>query len=243
MRLLAAVGVIDEVAENTYQPNAITHFINQPGFIGAEKHQYVSFPFLDTPPLPYPQRKASKSTSQDLIWYYHSPSFDLHTSVGVRLVEYMRTGAGIEQFNDEPGKQAPWEYSHDGKSLWKIFEEDPDYKQDFDLYMAARRQGDLVPEWFQLYPVWQELMPSTGNLSGLKTSKDDVLLVDVAGGRGHDVGKFRAHFPQLPGRCVLQDLPETIAQVRSSPPQGVELMEYDFFTPPPVKSRFSSPSS
>ena len=39
MRLLAAVGVIDEVAENTYMPNKVTHFNNQPGFIGAEKHQ------------------------------------------------------------------------------------------------------------------------------------------------------------------------------------------------------------
>lgn len=39
LRLLAAVGVIDEVAENTYRPNAVTHFMNQPGFIGGEKHQ------------------------------------------------------------------------------------------------------------------------------------------------------------------------------------------------------------
>ena len=158
------------------------------------------------------------------------------------MVEYMRTGAGVEQFNDEPGKQAPWEYSHDGKSFWKILEEDPEYKQDFDLYMAARRQGDLVPEWFQLYPVGQELASTTSNPRSLKTGKDDVLLVDVAGGRGHDVGKFRAHFPHLPGRCILQDLPETIAQVRkTTPPQGVELMEYDFFTPQPVKGKVPFP--
>jgi hypothetical protein len=39
MRLLAAVEIVDEVAENTYKPNAVTHFINQPGFIGAQKHQ------------------------------------------------------------------------------------------------------------------------------------------------------------------------------------------------------------
>lgn len=186
--------------------------------------------------------------TKDLIRYPYPPSFDLHTSVGVRMVEYMRTGAGIEQFNDEPGKQAPWEYSHNGKSFWKILEEDPEYKRDFDLYMAARRQGDLVPEWFQLYPVGTELTPpttapsggssSSSNTGSLKTGKGDVLLVDVAGGRGHDVGKFRAQFPQLPGRCILQDLPETIAQVRqTTPPPGVELMEYDFFTPQPIKGK------
>jgi len=39
MRLLANVGVIDGVAENTYRPNEVTHHINQPGFTGAEKHQ------------------------------------------------------------------------------------------------------------------------------------------------------------------------------------------------------------
>jgi len=165
----------------------------------------------------------------------------------------MRTGAGIEQFNDEPGKQAPWEYSHNGKSFWKILEEDPEYKRDFDLYMAARREGDLVPEWFQLYPVETELAPLTtttttttsGSKPGcLKTGKDDVLFVDVAGGRGHDVEKFRAQFPHLPGRCVLQELPETIAQVRqTTPPQGVELMEYDFFTPQPIKGTLLPSSS
>ncbi|MCJ1336119.1 hypothetical protein MMC09_001395 [Bachmanniomyces sp. S44760] len=197
MRLLCAVGVADEVAENTYRANGVTNFMNQPGMIGAEKHH-----------------------------------FDLHTNVGAKLLEYMRSGAGVEQFNDEPGKQAPWEYTHDGKSFWKVLEEDPEYKRDFDLYMAARRQGGLVPEWFEIYPVAKELELSK---STLKTGKDDVLFVDVAGGRGHDVAKFRKTFPDLPGRCILQDLPETIAQVKKSPPEGVELMDYDFFTPQPIK--------
>jgi len=147
----------------------------------------------------------------------------------------MRTGAGIEQFNDEPSKQAPWEYSHNGKSFWKVLEEDPEYKKDFDLYMAARRQGGLVPDWFELYPVAIELGRTTPGGLGLRTGKDDVLFVDVAGGRGHDVAKFRTSFPHLQGRCILQDLPETIAEVKKAPPEGVELMEYDFFTPQPVR--------
>lgn len=147
----------------------------------------------------------------------------------------MRTGGGIQQFNDKPGQQAPWEYTHDGKSFWQTLEEDPEYKRDFDLYMGARRQGDLVPEWFQLYPVDQELVAS-----GLKAGAEDVLLVDVAGGLGHDVGKFRARFSHLPGRCVLQDQAGTIEQVKKDPPKGVELMAYDFFTPQPVKGKSST---
>lgn len=174
-----------------------------------------------------------------------SCSFDVHTSVGVRLVKSMRTGAGVQQFNDAPSKQAPWEYAHNGKSFWKVLGENPEHKKDFDLYMAARREGGLVPDWFELYPVGRELGHTTAEVGpGLKVGKDDVLFVDVAGGRGHDVTKFRKSFPHLPGRCILQDLPGTIAEVKQAPPERVELMEYDFFTPQPLKGEafLSSPS-
>lgn len=101
--------------------------------------------------------------------------------------------------------------------------------------MSARRQGGLVPEWFEVYPVEAELAKTE---STLKTGKEDALFVDVAGGRGHDAGKFKAACPSLPGRCILQDLPGTLASVKKAePPEGVELMEYDFFTPQPVKGK------
>lgn len=57
------------------------------------------------------------------------------------------------------------------------------------------------------------------------------LLVDVGGGRGQMCRAFRNRFPKLPGRVVVQDLPNTV----SSSGEGIEAMPHDFFTPQPVK--------
>jgi hypothetical protein len=35
-------------------------------------------------------------------------------------------------------------------------------------------------------------------------------MVDVAGGRGHDLKKFRAKFPHAPGRLIVEDLPQVL---------------------------------
>lgn len=59
------------------------------------------------------------------------------------------------------------------------------------------------------------------------------LLVDVGGGIGHDVEEFRKKHPGLPGRLIVQDLPETIQQA-SKASHRIELMAHDFFTPQPI---------
>jgi len=41
MRVLAPIGLCDEVGPQTYAANANTRFRDLPGSIGAEKHQYV----------------------------------------------------------------------------------------------------------------------------------------------------------------------------------------------------------
>ncbi|KAL9084756.1 MAG: hypothetical protein Q9165_007931 [Trypethelium subeluteriae] len=164
--------------------------------------------------------------------HHLSVSFTLYTEVGEKLVEYMRSGAGIHQFPDAPEMTPPYPYTHNGKTLWQIHAEDSEQKEDFDLYMSSRRQGALAPEWWETYPAATELLKST---VGLKRDTDAVLLVDVAGGRGHDLEKFRQHYPDLPGRCILQDLPETIEDLKGNPPRGCEMQGYDFFTAQPIK--------
>lgn len=69
---------------------------------------------------------------------------------------------------------------------------------------------------------------------GLAVKADDVLLVDVGGGLGHDLEELKAKHPQLPGRLVLQDRPEVVRQVQHVS-KGIELMEHDFFTEQPIK--------
>ena len=63
---------------------------------------------------------------------------------------------------------------------------------------------------------------------------DEVLLVDVGGGLGHDCEAVRAKHPALKGRLVLQDRPEVVARVPKEKGELFEAMELDFFTPQPV---------
>jgi hypothetical protein len=60
------------------------------------------------------------------------------------------------------------------------------------------------------------------------------LLVDIGGNRGTDILECRQTYPDLLGRFVLQDLPETITAVEYATMGGIELQAYDIFTPQPV---------
>ncbi|KAI0852445.1 putative O-methyltransferase [Daldinia vernicosa] len=65
------------------------------------------------------------------------------------------------------------------------------------------------------------------------TGGNDVLLVDVGGGLGHDLLELKEKHPSLPGKLILQDRPEVISAVSS---EGVfEATAHDFFAPQPVK--------
>ena len=50
--------------------------------------------------------------------------------------------------------------------------------------------------------------------------------------------EFKAKYPDVPGRVVLQDRQENIEKAIQTP--GVENMTYDFFTPQPVKGMHST---
>lgn len=68
----------------------------------------------------------------------------------------------------------------------------------------------------------------------IKADKDAVLLVDVGGGLGHDLEDFKSKYTHLPGRLVLQERPEVIAQITQENP-GFESMSHDFFTAQPIQ--------
>lgn len=83
----------------------------------------------------------------------------------------------FEQFSDGE-KRSPFHYTY-GMSLFDLLKENPEQKTAFDDYMAGRRQG-LRKKWFETFPI--------DRLSTESTQKPDlVLVVDVAGGSGHDV--------------------------------------------------------
>ena len=66
---------------------------------------------------------------------------------------------------------------------------------------------------------------------------DEVIMVDVGGGAGHQCIALRQAHPDLHGRVILQDLPDTIAMTDRATLQnsGTEALAHDFMTPQPIK--------
>lgn len=89
------------------------------------------------------------------------------------------------------------------------------------MSLAPIQRGE---QWFEFYPVRERLRV---------TSPSDILLVDIGGGIGHDIAKFCAAFPDLPGRLVLQDAPAVLQQAEL--PSAIEAIAHDFFKPQPTQ--------
>ncbi|KAI1039420.1 hypothetical protein LB505_002641 [Fusarium chuoi] len=95
-------------------------------------------------------------------------------------------------------------------------------------HMGGYRQGRLPWMHPSLYAVEKTLFPGSGQ------APDAPLLVDVAGGLGHDIHEFKKFYPEHPGKLILQDLPVVINDVKDIDP-SIELMPHDFLTEQPVK--------
>ncbi|KAJ5759510.1 S-adenosyl-L-methionine-dependent methyltransferase [Penicillium odoratum] len=158
--------------------------------------------------------------------------FDLDFGMGGRLVDYMR-GPGIQQFADEPDAITLFKYAYGTDVIFGLLEKNPEQKEAFDDYMAARRVDDM-PQWFEIYPI-------ASTLRSLPYDPSAALIVDVGGGPGQELIRFKERYPDLPGRFVLQDLPITLNRIVALP-EGIEAVEYDFFTPQPVKGMYHASS-
>lgn len=113
---------------------------------------------------------------------------------------------------------------------WEMMRGDHDLKAAFDGYMAARRTGLRAP-WYEIYPAGTEL-----DVQGFEQQSDPPLLVDIGGNTGYDAAAFRTKYPHIKGRVIVQDLPETLAYA-PDPPEGLEWIGYDFFTPQPIRGK------
>ena len=149
------------------------------------------------------------------------PRFDLFFPTAAQLPEYLLQ----TNFENPQGKSA-FEFTYQ-TGLWEHLGENPDLQRDCGAYMRGRRAGQL--RWLDVYPVEAELAG--------KTTDDSVLLVDIGGNQGHDLEMFKERYPKVPGRLILQDLPEAIDRISPSL-EGIEVIPYDFFTPQPIEGMF-----
>ena len=128
--------------------------------------------------------------------------------------------------NPTDPKHCPFQKAmHTEDILFEWFPKHPELLNNFNMWMMGQRVGR--PYWLDFFPFEERLA------DGFTGGKDDVMMVDVGGARGHEVQAVKAKYPSLPGRFVLQDLPETIRGALEVP--GMEKMVYDFFTPQPIQ--------
>jgi hypothetical protein len=127
--------------------------------------------------------------------------------------------------NPSDATDAPIQYAHKTKeNPFEWLARHPEDQEAFNSVMTMNRKL-IETEWYETFPVEEKL----------QVSPDRTLLVDIGGGIGHDVSLFKQHFPQLPGKLVVQDLPRVIEDIKEPLPEGVEAMVYDMFTPQQVK--------
>ncbi|PYI01803.1 S-adenosyl-L-methionine-dependent methyltransferase [Aspergillus sclerotiicarbonarius CBS 121057] len=116
---------------------------------------------------------------------------------------------------------------HTAHTFFEDLADHPALSAQFNNHMSIYHKGRA--SWMDpgFYPVDQLQC-------GRPLGEDDALLVDVGGGKGHDLNELRTKWPTIPGRLILQDLPAVVAEATDLHP-SIECMAHDFFTEQPVK--------
>lgn len=83
--------------------------------------------------------------------------------------------------------------------------------------------------WTDYYPVQEQIG------KGARLDPRLVLFVDVGGGLEQEGLALRKRYPDLPGRFMIQDLPQIVSGQKAD---GVQFMAHDIFAVQPVKGRY-----
>ncbi|KAL4900266.1 hypothetical protein BDW74DRAFT_188633 [Aspergillus multicolor] len=120
----------------------------------------------------------------------------------------------------------PWNYAMGHEDvIWNWFGADPDRLDVSSSFMEADRGSR--PSWVEWCSLPAQLVKSFDGNS------EDVFMVDVAGGRGHDLRTFRNKFPDVKGKFILEDMAHVIEQ--SVEGLQTEKIAFDLFKEQPIK--------
>lgn len=132
--------------------------------------------------------------------------------------------------NPEGAVDGPFNYAENfPKTIWEWFGQDQSRLDICNTFMEADRGSR--PSWLEWFPVKERIV------DGFDVSVSEKLLVDVAGGRGHDLDAFRNKFPDVAGesgRLVVEDLPQVIGDIHDLD-ASIERVGFDLFAEQPVK--------
>ena len=117
---------------------------------------------------------------------------------------------------------------HTQDNLFEWFSKHPEYLNNFNLWMTGQREGRA--NWLDFFPFEERVSRNFERGDGA------VMLIDVGGARGHEIKAIKKKYPALPGRFLLEDLPDTVQQALPVP--GMETVVHEFFTAQPIKGPF-----
>jgi hypothetical protein len=156
------------------------------------------------------------------------PSYDDYNSVWTSTPAWLaqRSWQNPSNARDTPSATT---WNAPNTTLFEYLSQNPVQGARFGCMMAMQAGGKTMWADEGAYPVRERL----GNV------KDDgeVLVVDIGGGAGHDLLGFRARYPDLKGRLVLQEMPYMVEKVKGEGAcEGVvEIMGHDFYGEQPIK--------
>ncbi|KAJ5632705.1 hydroxyindole O-methyltransferase [Penicillium lividum] len=150
-------------------------------------------------------------------------SFEHAAAVNIGLPDFLaKTGYRSPQGTTD----GPFQHSIGTKlTFFEFLHNDPRKMHNFNTYMTGNR--NLRKHWTTWYPVRQQFLTEWSSAGGT-----EILLVDMGGGRGHDLQCFVNAFPESHGHLVLQDLPGTIASLPPLEQCGITAMSHDLFVSP-----------
>lgn len=132
--------------------------------------------------------------------------------------------------SDGEERDNAYTYAHQtgGKSFWEHLKQYPKRVEALNLGMGAQTATTM----------WSvDIVDFRALLASKKTNKDDVLVVDVGGGKGHCLQRINKSISDIEGRLVLQDRPEVISDTYDLDSSRIEKYEYNFFEPQPIQGK------
>jgi hypothetical protein len=96
------------------------------------------------------------------------------------------------------------------------------YSKAFNVTMEMNKTGE-EDTFVASYPAAEELRID---------DPERVLLVDVGGSLGHQTRKFAESYPDLPGKLIVEDLPDVVNSATDLP-ESITKVAHDFFKPQP----------
>lgn len=129
--------------------------------------------------------------------------------------------------NSSGGTSGVFQFTRKNDELiWLWLATQPELFDACNSFMEGNRGSR--PSWVTWFPIQERV------IDGFNAAHGDTLLIDVGGGRGHEVAGFHRAFPSAPGKLYLEDLPHVINDVLDLDP-AIERLPQDFFAPQAVQ--------